>query len=124
MFLGWVPPAIAGRTYFLATGKLTFAPWTVERAGWIARPITLAGQLTYTLGGRFSARPEGDLPPTALRAGLALGAATGRRVGGTAVLLYAELVALDAGIFYWVTDRTSVGLADVLSLALGVRVEL
>jgi hypothetical protein len=121
LFLGWVPEAVGGDDLFSVTGKLTFAPWSVERGRWRARPLTVGLQLGYTFGEQYFVFPRFVFTPTALRSGLALGADVRRRVGRRTVGLYAELVALDVGLVYWASNPRSIGPTDVFSLALGAR---
>jgi hypothetical protein len=100
-------------------------------AGWKVRPVTAALQLMYTLGDDYWVLLPDDYPdgyyvlPTALRSGLALGASIGRRIWGfEQVGAYAELVAIDTALRIWAGNRRAVDLADVVTLALGLRVEL
>jgi hypothetical protein len=37
--------------------------------------------------------------------------------------IYAELVALDMGLVYWLSDSEALGPEDVFSLAVGVRLD-
>jgi hypothetical protein len=134
VFLGWVPRAVIDDDDILSlTGKLTWLPWSVALdRRWVLRPATLALQVTYTFGDEYyvflpDRYPEGyhDFP-TALRAGLAVGAGISRRSHGLLRELgvYAELVALDAMLFNWVWNHDALGPTDVFSLALGVRAAL
>lgn len=122
LFVGWVPEAVGGADIFSVTGKLGFAPWRVETGAWSFRPLTTTLQLSYTFGERYFVIPPFPFTPTALRAALALGAEASRALGRHRVGLYAELVALDQGLVYWLTNRDALGPADVFSLALGARV--
>jgi hypothetical protein len=122
VFFGWVPEAVGGADIFSLTGKLAWSPWRPASGPWTFRPLTLALQLTYTLGDQYVLVPEDEFTPTALRSGIAIGAAVGRRVGPRSVAVYAELVALDVGLVYWLSDPDALGPEDVFSLALGVRV--
>lgn len=128
VLFGWVPRAIGGEDLVALTGKLTWAPWTVRTAGWTLRPITPALQLTYTFGDEYFLRLPDHYPhryhtiPSALRGALAVGASAGRAAWGLEeVGVYAELVALDVMLRFWVTNPRALGPTDVLSLALGVR---
>lgn len=125
LFLGWVPEAIGGTDVFSVTGKVTLSPWRLEAARWRIRPLTAALQLTYTFGEQYFVVPPEPFTPTALRAGLAFGAAASVPVrGGRRVGLYAELVALDLGLVYWLSNRSALSAVDVFSVALGVRLDL
>jgi hypothetical protein len=123
LFFGWVPEALGG-DIFAVTGKLTVRPWSVDLRRWSVHPFTAALQVTYTFGDQYFVIPDFPFTPTALRAALALGADAGRQVGGRRFAAYAELVALDLGLAYWLSDRDALGPEDVFSLAVGVRVEL
>jgi hypothetical protein len=130
VLLGWVPPRYGGEHVVSATGKLTWLPWRVNVAGWELRPATAALQLTYTFGSDYFALLPSHYPsgyyelPTALRAGLALGAAAGRPAWGLRhVGAYAELVAIDVPLALWLRNRRALGPEDVFTLALGARVE-
>lgn len=122
VFLGWVPEAIGGADVFSVTGKLGWTPWSVRAGGWSLRPLTLALQLTYTFGDQYFVVPRFPFTPTALRSGVALGAELARRVGRRSVGLYAEAVALDLGLGYWLSNTRALGPGDVFSVALGARV--
>jgi hypothetical protein len=131
VFLGWVPRAVIDDDDILSlTGKLSWLPWTVELGRrWVLRPATLALQVTYTFGDEYYVLLPDRYPagyhdfPTALRAGLAVGAGVSRRSRGALRELgvYAELVALDAMLVSWARNRDGLGPTDVFSLALGVR---
>ncbi|ABS26564.1 hypothetical protein [Anaeromyxobacter sp. Fw109-5] len=132
LFLGYAPESLAGVDLWSVTGKASWLPWRVGLGrGWTARPLYAAVQLTYTFGDRFFVflpdryGPEYYPLPTALRAGLALGAALGRPVGRLEHLgAYAEVVAVDLPLAYLVSNLGTVRASEVLSVALGVRVEL
>ena len=124
LFLGWVPEAVGGDDVFSVTGKLTLSPWRLEAGRWRIRPFTAALQLTYTFGDSYFVIPDEPFTPTALRAALGFGAAASVPVRGRKVGLYAELVALDVGLYYWLSNRDALSPVDVFSVALGVRVEL
>jgi hypothetical protein len=124
VFFGWVPEAVGGDDIFSVTGKLSWAPWRLGSRPWTVRPLTLALQLTYTFGDQYYLVPDHAFTPTALRSGVAVGAAVGRLIGKRSVSAYAELVAIDVGLVYLVSDRDVLGPQDVFSLAVGVRVEL
>lgn len=124
LFLGWVPEAIGGDDVFSVTGKLTLSPWRVEAGRWRVRPFTAALQLTYTFGDQYFVIPDEPFTPTALRAALGFGAAASVPVRGRRVGLYAELVALDLGLLFWLSNRDALSPVDVFSVALGMRVEL
>lgn len=133
LFFGWVPRAIGGEDIVSFTAKATWLPWEIAvRPGWHVRPITAALQVTYTLGDEYYLLLPDRYPddyydfPTALHAGIALGGTVGRRGRGFAreVGFYWELVAIDTMIRLWATNREGLGPADVISVALGVRVEL
>jgi hypothetical protein len=53
VFFGWVPEAIGGTDILSVTGKLTWAPWSVESRPWSFRPFTAALQLTYTFDDQY-----------------------------------------------------------------------
>jgi hypothetical protein len=122
VFFGWVPESIGGADIFSVTGKLVWSPWIVDSGRWSFRPVTGAFQLTYTFGDQYFVIPEFAFTPTALRSGIALGAEATRRVGARTVGLYAELVALDFGLAYWLGNRDALGPTDVFSVAFGARV--
>jgi hypothetical protein len=124
VFLGWVPEAIGGTDVFSVTGKLTLSPGTVEAGGWRVRPFSAGLQVTYTFGGQYFVVPPFTFTPTALRAGLALGSAASVPVRGRRLGVYAEVVALDLGLVYWLSNRDALSPLDVFSLAFGVRLEL
>jgi hypothetical protein len=132
LFLGYAPESLAGVELWSLTGKVTWFPWRVGLGrGWSARPLSVAAQLTYTLGDRFFVvlperyGPEYYPLPTALRAGLALGTAIGRPVGRLEHLgAYAEVVGVDLPLGYLVSNLGTVRASEVLSVALGVRLEL
>lgn len=125
VLLGWVPEAIGGvDDIFSVTGKLTYAPWSVERRPWTFRPFTAGFQVTYTFGDQYFVIPPFSFTPTALRAGIALGTEASREIGGRRVGLFAELVALDLGLVYWMSNPDAFGPTDAFSLALGVRIDL
>jgi hypothetical protein len=122
LFFGWVPEAVGGDDIFSVTGKLGWAPWTIATGGpWAVRPLTAGLQITYTFGDQYFVVPEFEFTPTALRAGIALGAEARRPVGRRTLGVYAELVALDMGLAYWASNTDALGPEDVFSLALGVR---
>jgi hypothetical protein len=129
LFFGWVPRSIGGESIVSVTGKLTFAPWRLRPgSGWSLRPLTAALQLTYTFGHEYFLRQPEHYPhgyysaATALRSAVAVGASAGRRQWGLdEVGVYAELVAVDAMLGFWIANPSALGAADVLSLALGVR---
>jgi hypothetical protein len=124
LLVGWVPPAIAGEHLFMATSKLTWQPLALRHRGWLLRPLTLGLQVTYAHGDQFFVRPGYYAIPTALRAGVSVGGSLSRtrlrrvREAG----LYWEAVALDAALREWRYNGRTVGVEDVVSLALGVRV--
>jgi hypothetical protein len=132
VFLGYVPETLAGVDLWSVTGKLTWLPWKVRLGrGWTAWPLTLAAQVTYTFGDRFflflpDRYGPGYYPlPTSLRGGLALGAAIGRPAWGfDQVGAYAEVVAVDIPFAYLLSNLGTVRASEVLSIALGIRVEL
>lgn len=121
LFFGWVPEAVGGTDIFSVTGKLTWAPWSIEPRPWSIRPITAALQLTYTFGDQYFVIPDYPFPPTALRAGIALGAEVRRPLGRRSLGIYFELVALDMGLVYWLSNRDALGPTDVFSVAVGAR---
>jgi hypothetical protein len=130
LFFGWVPAPVGGDDIVSFTGKLTWLPWEFAAGGrWVVRPLTTSLQLTYTLGDDFwvvlpERYPVGYYDfATALRAGIGLGAAVGRRGGGRIRELgaYFELVALDLMLFSWMRNPETLGPADVFSLAVGIR---
>lgn len=123
VFFGWVPEALGGDVFSL-TGKLVISPWELGDRRWRARPFTAAVQLTHTFGDPYVVIPPEPFLPTALRAGLAFGSELARRWRGRTVGVYAELVALDLGLAYWLSNRDALGPSDVFSLALGVRLQL
>ncbi len=123
LFFGWVPEALGGDIFSL-TGKLVFSPWEIAVQRWRVRPFTAAVQLTYTFGDPYFVIPPEPFVPTALRAGLAFGAGVTRSWRGRGVGFYAELVALDLGLAYWLSNSDTLGPLDVFSLALGVRLQL
>jgi hypothetical protein len=122
LFFGWVPEAVGGTDIFALTGKVTWAPWSVASGGWSVRPLTAGLQVTYTYGDQYFVVPPFTFTPTALRAGIAIGAGASRLVRGRELGLYAELVALDLGLAYALSNRRALDLADAFSLALGARV--
>jgi hypothetical protein len=124
VLVGWVPPSVAGEHIFTATSKLTWQPTRLGHRGWLLRPLTVGGQLTYTPGDAFFVWSGYYAIPTALRAGLMLGGSLVRtRVRHVReVGVYWEAVALDSGLRHWAFNRRTTGAGDVLSLALGVRV--
>jgi hypothetical protein len=131
LFFGWVPPPLGGENIFSLTSKLTFRPFRVTWGAWELRPVTAAIQLTYTFGDDYWVFLPSDYPdgyyvlPTALRAGLALGASAGRPMWGfEQVGVYAELVAIDTALWLLEHNRRALDLGDVVTLALGLRVEL
>jgi hypothetical protein len=136
LFFGWVPRAVGGEDIVSFTAKLTWLPWALDVGRrWLVRPFSAGVQTTYTLGDDYFMtlpsryRPHYyDFPnyPTALRAGVAFGGALGRKGSGTIreIAVYAELVALDTMLVAWARNREALGLADVFSLALGVRLAL
>lgn len=124
VFLGWVPEAVGGDDIFSLTGKLTFAPWSIDSGPWSFHPFTAALQLTYTFGDEYYVISEDLFVPTALRSGVALGAAAGRLLGGRRVGIYAELVALDLALGYWLGNPSALGPGDVFSVAVGARLDL
>lgn len=129
LFLGWVPPGVGGESIVSATAKLTWAPWRLRSgAGWSLRPLTGAVQLTYTFGDEYFLSLPDHYPSgyystaSALRGALALGASAGRPAWELDELsLYAELVALDAMLFFWAKNPGALGANDVVSVALGVK---
>jgi hypothetical protein len=122
LLFGWVPEAVGGTDIFAFTGKVTWAPWSVQAGSWRIRPATAGLQVTYTFGDQYFVVPPFTFTPTALRAGLALGAGASRSVRGRELGLYAELVALDLGLSYALSNRRALDLWDAFSLALGARV--
>ncbi|MGC3996417.1 MAG: hypothetical protein QM767_02335 [Anaeromyxobacter sp.] len=132
LLVGWVPESIAGQDLYLFTGKLTWLPWRVHLGErWLLRPFTAAVALTYTLGGegfwlRLPDRYERGYYelPTALRATFGLGATLSHRSrSGRELGLYAELVAGEIPLAYWISNSV-VRAEDVFSLALGLRCSL
>lgn len=121
VFFGWVPEPLGGTDILSLTGKLTWAPWSIESLPWSFRPLTAALQLTYTFGDQYFVIPPYPFTPTALRSGLALGAEVARRLARRSLGVYVELVALDLGLAYWLGNRDALGPADVFSVAVGVR---
>jgi hypothetical protein len=132
LFFGWVPQAVGGIDIYSLTGKLTWLPWRIATGDeWQLIPLSLALQLTYTFGDDYFVILPDHYPedyyelPTALRAGVGLGGGIGRPLWGVQhVGVYYELVAIDALLGFWVGNPDTVGLTDVFSLALGLRVEL
>jgi len=132
VFLGYAPEALAGVDLWSVTGKLTWLPWRVRLGGeWTARPLSLAVQVTHTFGDRFFLQlPErygpGYYPlPTSLRGSVALGTALGRPAWGFDHLgVYAEVVAVDIPFAYLISNLGTVHATEVLSVALGLRLEL
>jgi hypothetical protein len=127
---GWVPPRYTGTHLFTATLKATWLPLSSRLERWRLRPLTLALALNHTWGGGFWVRqpsryPSGYYPvPTALRWSLAVGGTLGRSVGSLRELaLYWEVVGVDMALVHWARNPRTVEPADVLSLALGARVE-
>jgi hypothetical protein len=131
LFFGWVPPPLGGEHIFSLTSKLTLRPFRVTWGAWELRPVTAALQLTYTFGDDYWVLLPDDYPdgyyvlPTALRSGLAIGTDVGRPLWGfERVGAYAELVVIDTALKLWADNRRALDLTDVVTLALGVRVEL
>lgn len=131
-FLGYVPEGVGGVELWSVTGKVTWLPWRVGLPrGWTARPLTVAAQLTHTFGDRFFlVLPDrygpGYYPlPTSLRAALALGAGVGRPAWGFEhVGAYAEVVAVDIPFAYLLSNLGTVRASEVLSVAVGLRLDL
>lgn len=131
LFFGWVPRAIGGEDIFSLTSKLTWRPVRLGAPDGLAvHPLSLSVQMTYTFGREYwvfepSRYPSPDYYPlpSALRGGLGVGGDVGGRLRGRRVSLYYELVALDLLLGHWIGNRHALGIADVLSLALGVRLE-
>jgi hypothetical protein len=130
LFLGWVPEAVGGRDIFSVTGKLTWLPWAREARGWSFHPLTAGLQLTNTFGRNFFVREPDGFPrgyhvlPTALRAGVALGGTAAPPWRGLEqVRFYYELVAVDVMLGMWIRNRSALDVDDVVSLALGARLE-
>lgn len=131
VFAGWVPRSIGGEDIWSLTGKLTWLPWSVPLdPRWRLVPLTGSIQITYTFGEEYFVLLPDHYPrgyhdfPTALRAGVGIGGAVVRRMGGGVrdLAAYWEFVALDAMIVNWVRNSDSLGAADVFSLALGIRI--
>jgi hypothetical protein len=129
LFFGWVPESIGGHDIYSATAKLTYAPWRL-RAGphWRIQPLRTGVQVTWTFGSEYFVSQPERYPsgyydfPTALHAGLALGAAVIRKLPHERDLtLYAEAVALDTMLRDWHENRETIAASDVLSLAIGTR---
>lgn len=123
LFAGWVPEAVGGTDIFSVTGKVTWAPWSLVAGSWRVRPLTTSVQLTYTFGDQYFVVPPFFFTPTALRSGIGLGAAASRELRGRRVGLYAELVALDVPLGFWIGNPDALGPEDVFSLAIGARLE-
>lgn len=122
LLFGWVPEAVGGTDIFALTGKVTWAPWSLRSGAWSVEPFTAGLQVTYTFGDQYFVVPDFAFTPTALRAGLALGAGATRPMRGRELGLYAELVALDLGLSYALSNRRALDLWDAFSVALGARV--
>lgn len=123
VLVGWVPEAIGGTDILSITGKVTWAPGAIDAGRWRVHPFTAALQVTYTFGDQYFVVPRFTFTPTALRSGIGLGAAASRPVGARRAGVYAELVALDVPLVYWLSNRDALGPEDVFSLALGARLE-
>ncbi|HYG69689.1 MAG TPA: hypothetical protein VD838_18585 [Anaeromyxobacteraceae bacterium] len=129
LFLGWVPEAIGGHDIWSATGKITFTPWRLNRGErWVVQPFSVGTQVTWTFGSEYFVRAPSRYVagyyeiPTALRAGLTVGAGVARKLRDQRELgLYAELVALDLLVREWIENPDVLGPTDVLSLAIGTR---
>jgi hypothetical protein len=132
LLYGFVPASVAGEDLHALTLKVGWRPLALSpRPRWRLRPLTSAVQLTYTLDRDHFVRQPGRYPrsyydvPTAVRAGVAVGASLGReRRGGGEVAVYAELVALDVMLVAWARNPRTIGPRDVFSLALGLRADL
>lgn len=123
VFFGWVPEAIGGTDIFSVTGKIVWAPWSIASPPWSFRPLTGSAQLTYTFGDRYYIIPSELFVPTALRGGIGLGTEVSRRVAGRSIGIYAELIALDMALAYWLTNTDAIHPQDVFSFALGTRLD-
>lgn len=128
VFFGWVPEAFGGDVYS-TTAKLTWRPWAVHAGRLELRPITGALQLTYTFGGDYFVTQPSRFPsdyyplPTALRSAVAFGSALSSRAwSGARLGVYYELVALDLMVNAWARN-SSVSLAEIFSLAVGLSAE-
>jgi hypothetical protein len=133
LLFGWVPPPFGGEHIVSFTSKVTWLPLRLgdpERA--TVHPFTLSMQMTYTLGSEYWIfEPSGRYPtsnyyplPTALRGGIGVGGDAGRKMWGLErVSLYYELVALDLMLGYWIGSPRALDAYDILSLAVGLRIE-
>lgn len=132
LLFGWVPEAVAGDDIYPLTGKLTYAPWSLNAGSrWRVEPMRAALQLTYTFGSQYFTRLSDRYPsgyydlPSAWHTGVALGAAVARRARGERrreVGLYWELVALPLQLREWRKNPDVLDANDIFSFAVGVTV--
>lgn len=131
LFFGWVPPPLGGEHIVSLTSKVTWLPIRLGDANRLTvHPFTLSAQMTYTFGSEYWVfEPSGRYPtpdyyplPTALRAGIGVGGDVGRPLWGLErASIYYEVVALDVMLGHWIGNPRALGPADVVSLALGLR---
>jgi hypothetical protein len=132
VLFGWVPAWVGGHDIYSLTGKLTYAPSSIDAgARWRVEPVRAALQLTRTFGSQYFTRLPDRYPsgyyevPTAWHAGVALGGAVAREVAGgdgREVGVYWELVALALRLRDWSENRGALGLTDVVTVAVGATV--
>ena len=132
-FFGWVPPPLGGEHITSATAKLTVLPLRLTLGHRVtAHPLTISLQMTHTFGSEYWVfEPDGRYPtdnyyplPTALRGGIGLGGDAGLPLWGfDRVSLYYEVVALDLMLGYWIGSPRALRADEILSVAIGLRVE-
>jgi hypothetical protein len=133
LFFGWVPPPLGGEHIVSLTSKVTWLPVRLgEPERLTFHPLTLSAQVTYTFGSEYwILEPRGRYPtpdyyplPTALRGGIGVGGDVGRPLWGLErASVYYEFVAIDIMLGHWIGNSGAIGARDVVSFALGLRLE-
>jgi len=131
-FYGYVPKSVGGLDIHTLTSKLS---WHVLRSVGSERteikPLSLGILVSYTFGKQYFGFKPDNYPynyyrqPTSLHVGTLLGGQVNRlRKKGSisSIGLYYELVTMDTEVLSFVTNRKSIGLGEIVSLGIGIRV--
>lgn len=128
-YYGYVPKSLGGVNIHAVSAKITWHPVKpVEWKSWELRPLSLGALVSYTFGKQYFLFSPKNYPysyynfPTALHGGAFVGGRldkvfrSGRKLG-----LYYELGSNDREIVSFAQNGSSLGVTEVLNLALGLR---
>jgi len=132
LYYGYVPPSAGGVRIHTLSGKFTWAPLPVARINKTSiKPLTCGLLVNYSFGKQYFGFSPEKYPfgyygfPTSLHLGAYLGGALDHRFvknhSQRKIGLYYEFVTYDVELLSYMNNHGSLGITDVVSLAIGVR---